>query len=599
MRLPRFLVIGKYEVKQYLRGQADKTTFVMASVFVLLILAVPQNEGSNLPSAKGIYRVGLMKGSPLDNIGYYQLRYFYYPDKLELIYANSLDLIDAFALSEGSRVNIYGSGTKKADASLTRLHELVQQVNTFRAIDYLERDPSKDGVFFPIRVGVIEEEINYTQMMNVTMAGPRGFPDINRRGRRGEILESPELPELSGFNEDSSAGESGLEEVVDFPSASGGVSYVRQDRPGSLDVGMPFEDLYRNMSMLSPLIFLSILFALSIARERVENGIQNLFTAPLNRMEILLGKSSPYLGACLAYSFGVGFFLAREILPALKIGFVYSVLSFVMLTFSLFAMLSSRSYRELTFIGSFALFTFFFFIILPNVFSGVNVLAYISPLDLVTSIQYGAMIGNMDVFLSLLPYMALGLFFLSFTLICFHSEIIVGNHSLKSLFRKFYSGLARETHNPVLYTVYAIVILVPFIFVVESILAYLIMPLGPLAPLLSVPFLAAIEEVVKILPFLYRKMNPLVYAVASGTSFFIAEKVFNAYLISKVYQLLGGPYVMFVVKGALFTWLIHIITVLVFALIARFAQRRISLLLGLITATTIHLIYNIYVIYGL
>jgi len=595
MRLPRFLVIGKYEAKKYLSGQGDKTTFLLATVFVLLILTVPQSESTYMPSAKGIYKVGLRPDSPLKRLGSYKVRYFIYSSKADLIQENSLGEIDAFAVSEGNVINIYGSGDPKSDAALTRLHELVKKLNVQRGLKYVKRNESLKGVFFPIRTMVVQEEINYTGMLNVTMNQRRRFLDVEESTGKRETVSSP-TPSGEGAGEEKEKKDD--VEVVEFSGEEGEATYLEKGLPSNFDTGIPFSNLYKNMSYLSPLVMLSILFALSLARERVEDGIENLLTAPVDRVEILLGKASPYLTVGILYCLGLGFYLADG-LDALKVSFIYMVLATVMLSFSVYTMITSRSYRELTFIGSFALFTFFFFIILPNVFSGVNVLAYISPLDLLTSIKYGAAIGFRDVFLSLLPYMALSLFFISFTAVCFHSEVLFGDYGIKKLFSEFYRGLAQVVKNPVVYTFTAISLLVPFIYVVESISAYLIMPLGFLAPLISVVFLAALEEAVKIIPYLYRKTNPLLYSVTAGVGFFVSEKLFNAYLISKVYEILGGPYTMYVMKGALTTSLVHVSTVLAFSLSIRHGKGKLHYLLGFLLAVTIHFIYNLQVMYGI
>jgi hypothetical protein len=149
-----------------------------------------------------------------------------------------------------------------------------------------------------------------------------------------------------------------------------------------------------------------------------------------------------------------------------------------------------------------------------------------------------------------------------------------------------------------IYVFVSVALLVPFIFIVESILAYLVLPLGYLAPPASLILLAAVEELVKIIPFHYRRMNPLVYGVVAGSSFFLMEKLFNLYLIVKVYTYLGGPYVFFF-KSMLPTLSVHMLTTVLFALILSRTSRRVWFGLGLLVSVSIHFIYNYMLIAGL
>jgi hypothetical protein len=284
-------------------------------------------------------------------------------------------------------------------------------------------------------------------------------------------------------------------------------------------------------------------------------------------------------------------------LDALKVAFVFITISMTMVSFSLFSVLISRSYRELTFIGSFSTFAFFFFIILPNVFAGINVLSFISPLDTVTSIENGVAIPVSDLILSLLPYCCLTMFFLSFTGLCFNAEVMFSSMSFGSLLGLFYSTLTKILRSSIVYIFVSVSLLVPFIFIVESILAYLILPLGSAAPLLSLILLAAVEEVVKITPYRYRKTNPLLYGIVAGASFFAVEKLFNLYLIVKVYSYLGGPYLVFF-QRLLPTLGLHMLSTTMFALALSLGNRRSWYVVGLLAAVMVHVVYNYLVLSG-
>ena len=602
------MVVSKYELRQYRGSIVDEAVILLVVLAGFLMLVTPEVGESSLPSSHRIYRVGYLRGSVFEGLGSYSLEFIPYGSEYDMISASSLNEIDAFATRSRGKIVVFGSGTLKSDAALSHLNSLMSGFNTNLVFSYVEANRSLEGILLPIRLRVVEEVIDYTKAMNgsVELKRRQVLGDIRFRGEGEAAAEAPgpvsggagaESPgPVSGGAKAESPGpvesvRSGAEEAVE--GSSGGDFIL----PTDLTVEFPFKTLYKNMTLISPLILLSILLALSLARERVDRNIENLFDSPLSHGEILMGKSLPYLLVMLALSAVYGLHVSLS-LEALKVALVFMVLSATMLSFGLFSFLVSRSYREMTFIGSFSLFGFFFFIVLPNVFSGVNVLAFISPLDAVTSIENGAAIPFSDLLLSLLPYCFLSLFFLSFTGLCFNPEVVFSSMSFRGLLSLFYETLSRMLSNGLLYVSVSVALLVPFIFIVESILAYLVLPLGHFAPAASLLLLAAVEELVKIIPFRHRRMNPAIYGAVAGLSFFLMEKLFNLYLIVKVYTYLSGPYVFFF-RNMVPTLLVHILATSVFAFIIYRSRRRVWFAAGLLVSVAIHFIYNYMLISGL
>jgi len=592
--LPRFLVVSKYELRQYRGSLVDEAVVLLVILAGFLMLVTPEVGEASLPSSHKIYRVGFVPGGVVERVRSYSLEFIPFKDKYEMLQASSLNLIDGFIV-EGRTTNVvFGSGTRKSDAALSHLSALLSDFNYELVFDQVRRNANLSGILLPVRLQVIGEEIDYQSAMN-------GSIDRKRRQvlgvtrRLAENTSTDVGGEPLGGDSPSPAREGGGGRNLSFrqPQTANATGLTL---PSELSVDFPFKSLYKNMSLLSPIIMLSILLSLSLARERVDRNIENLFESPLTNAEILFGKSLPYLAVMALFSLGYGL-QATFSFEALKVALVFMVLSVSMLSFGIFAVLISRSYRELTFIGSFSLFAFFFFIVLPNVFAGINVLAFISPLDTVTSIENGADIPGADIILSLLPYGFLSMFFLSFTGVCFNAEVMFSSMDFESLLFLFYGNMSRLLRNGLAYVAVSVALLVPFVFIVESIMAYLVMPLGNIAPLASIIALATVEEVVKILPFYYRKMNPVVYGLVAGVSFFTMEKLFNLYLIYKVYSFLGGPYAFFLRKF-LPTLALHIASTAVFAAIVYRPKRVIWYVPGLLVAVTAHVVYNILVMTG-
>lgn len=591
--MPRFLVVSKYELRQYRGSLVDEAVVLLVILTGFLMLMTPEVGESSLPSSRSIYRVGYLSGSVFEAVESYTLDFIPFENKYEMISASSLNEIDAFTIYSKDRIVVFSSGTRKSEAALSHLNAVLSEFNTQLVFTYINDDPTLEGILLPVRVDVVEEPIDYSSVINGSIA-------LKRQQLLGEVRFGEEEAARDASASDLELNVSGAAGGEEGPGLGdlegGGAQQVELSLPVELSVEFPFRSLYKNMTLISPLILLSILLTLSLARERVDRNIENLFSSPLSRSEILLGKAFPYVVAVVVLSFLYGL-QATLSLAAVKVAVVFAVLAAAMVSFGLFAVLVARSYRELTFIGSFSLFSFFFFIVLPNVFSGVNVLSFISPLDIVTSIENGAHIPWTDLTLSLIPYCFLSLFFLSFTEVCFTPEVVFSSMSFRALLSRFYSTLSKALSNKLAYVFVSVALLVPFIFIVESILAYLVLPLGRAAPAVSLVLLALVEEVVKIVPFYHRRMNPAVYGVVAGLSFFVMEKLFNLYLIYKVYSYLQGPYVFFF-QNLLPTLLVHMLATSVFAFILYKARRRIWFIVGLAFSVTIHFAYNFMLIGG-
>ena len=586
--------IAKNELRQYLSSHADGLLLFILALLAFLTLLTPEFQQSALPSSYGIYSVGYLRGSQASKADSYSLRLVPFEDRYEMMYASNMGYIDAFIIDGRDGMAVFSSGGKKSEAALTRIDQALSSLNSRLMMEKAFSDESLYGVFLPLRIDVVRQKIDYDAVLNGSMQAGRNL----LKSQKKDISVGTQKVEKSTDFSQKSPGKDYFGDFSDAKTPSSGqASYAGLSLPSDLEAEFPFKSLYRNMTFITPLLMLSILVCLSLSKERIDRSIENLFMTPLTNFEILSGKALPYaffmLIICGIYGFWVGGLKTCSI----KVFLVFAAVSASMLSFSLFSFVVSRSYRELTLIGSFSLFVFFFFIVLPNVFSGVNVLSFISPLNTVTSIENGAFISFSDIFLSLLPYAFMCAFFTSFACTCFNSEILSQDKSFFGLLPHFYESLQRSSQDKHLYVMLSVSLLVPFIFIVENIMAYLVLPMGSLAPLLSLVLFAMAEEAVKIIPYYYIRMNPLKYGAISGMSFFICEKVFNLYLVVKVYSYLGGPYAYFL-RAMAPTLALHMLTTAVFAAIIWKNKGPNRLFIGLLASSWLHVSYNLMVLGG-
>lgn len=606
--LPKTLVISKYELIQYLRGNVNKSVILLVCLISILLLVTPEVENHNLPSAYNLYKIGYIDRSVATELigSNFELKMVKFSTENQMTQALSSGFIDAYLILENeSRMKLVGSSTQKSNVLIGKLSDTFDSINSFIVKETAIRDESVTGILLPIRIDVIEDEINYTSIVD-------GNLDVRRRSliRESRRRSTAPQPENLDFRE-TEMEKLGItvskltdEELIEGYMETQRINDLDDESPSELiypeelGVSFPFKNLYRNMTMLSPVILLSILMSLSMSKERIEKNLHNLFDAPISKWQILIGKSLPYVflitAMNLVYSFQIS-----DGTGAIKIFYVFTSISLVIISFSILTVILARSYRELTLIGSSSIFTFFFFIVLPNVFSGVSSLALISPLNVITSIENGAEIPMWEIFLSLISYHFMTISFITFAALTFTNEVMFSSLKAKHVMMIFYRRLADLLKSRILFVIFSMVFLVPFVYIVESIIAYLVLPLGFIFSIFAMLALATIEEIVKIMPYLSfrNRMNPLIYGAVAGIGFFLSEKLFNIYLIRQVYSFIGGPYKFFLLRGAVMTLGIHILTVIVLATIMKKFNSKIIRFAGLILAVLIHFAYNMGMLY--
>ncbi|MFC2154666.1 hypothetical protein ACFLRC_04225, partial [Candidatus Altiarchaeota archaeon] len=615
--LRRILIISKYEVKQYLRSHFNVGSIIGICLVSLLLLLSPNVERVELPSAQRLYRVGFYQDNEI--ISWLQqsfpFRMVRYNDVIEMVKALNSEEIDSGIIIQGNMVNVMGSGTSKSDGAINRIRDEFSIINSQYIRNVIREKPELKGILIPLEIRVIEKEVDYNKIINGSIdIKRRKFLEDNQKGIQDMLLKSGSSGdekdakisvEIVDFGEDAETERQKLiERGGESPLELRGIVGLRKEEslliPAELRVDFPFMNLFRNMILLAPPIILSLMFSLSLIREKVDRSLNNLFSAPVSKFDIIVGKALPYFLLIAGINVFYGFYLSSG-LDALKIAIVFLSISSVILSTSLFSVVVSRSYRELTFIGSFYIFIFLFMIILPNVFAGINALALISPISNITNIEYGTSVSWWELFLSLVPYHSLTLAFLAFTLFTFDAEVLFSDWRIKDIVEHYYMQLQNAVSSKAVYSFVSVALLVPFVFLVESIFSYLILPLGNLSAFISLFVFSLIEETAKIIPYLMsrREIKPTYYAILAGTSFFLTERIFNIYLISKIYSLFGGPYLVFIAKSLVLTWGVHVVTIAFLASGLNYLNTKTQKMGLFLLVVLLHMMYNLNIIYGI
>ncbi|QKY18107.1 ABC transporter permease [Halorubrum sp. CBA1229] len=313
--------------------------------------------------------------------------------------------------------------------------------------------------------------------------------------------------------------------------------------PGSISPPFPFVSLLLAFVFLVPMNFLIQAYGSSILDERTNRRGEPLLVTPLSPVDIVAGKTLPYVAAALlvttliAAAVGGGPLSVIAVLPV--------ALTFLAATFvgAMFA----RSFKELTFVtvGVSVLLTTYAFV--PAIFTNVTPVALVSPLTLVVFDLQGEAVSVGEALFSTGP-MALGAALLfGLGLGVYREEDMF---TQKPVARKLLDALAvrlsaiedvvladlvdrrriRALGSVALLTAFTI----PFVFVAEllAVATLFALPVTVSIPVLLVT-IAFIEEVAKSV-HLYAGFERGVFAradrvavavgLASAVGFFLAEK---------------------------------------------------------------------------
>ena len=349
--------------------------------------------------------------------------------------------------------------------------------------------------------------------------------------------------------DDSALGSAGTEGDGDglaVPSIAGGTfGAATVGSPGSISPPFPFVSLLLAFVFLVPMNFLIQAYGSSILDERTNRRGEPLLVTPLSPVEIVAGKTLPYVALAAAVTTLIALAVGGGPLSVVAVFPV--ALAFLGATFvgAMFA----RSFKELTFVtvGVSVLLTTYAFV--PAIFTNVTPVALVSPLTLVVFDLQGEAVSAGDVLFATTPMsIGAGLLF-ALGLGVYREEDMF---TQKPVGRKFLDALAvrlapvgGDAHRGLgagargrLRALAPVALLtactIPFVFVAELMAVALLfaLPITVSIPVLLVT-IAFVEEVAKSV-HLYAGFERGVFArtdrvavavgAASAVGFFLAEK---------------------------------------------------------------------------
>lgn len=407
--------------------------------------------------------------------------------------------------------------------------------------------------------------------------------DSGSAGRTDSQQETPELAE-----EDSSL----FERLIGSSSSSGS--------PAEISPPFPFSSLVLAFVFLIPMNFIIQAYGGSILNERINRRGELLLVAPIRRLDIVTGKTLPYLVAAVIATVGISYGIGGGLLSVAAV--LPIALAFLAATFvgAMFA----RSFKELTFVTvtiSVFVTTYAF---VPAIFTNITPIALISPLTLVVmELQGEAVDLGAYVFATAPFYIGSVILFL----------LGVGVYREEDMFTqkpvplKFLDALDARLRGRKSVAVVSM-LMIPFVFTAEllAIAVLFVLPLDVTVPLILV-VVAAVEEVAKSI-HIYAGIESdrfdrsirtaVVLGGLSGIGFFVGEKFTAIAQVVGLDDLVLGEVTLEpsgvitgTTLGLLFAPLVlHMVTTAISALGARRNLRR--YLVAMLVATLVHAAYN-------
>ena len=368
----------------------------------------------------------------------------------------------------------------------------------------------------------------------------------------------------------------------------------------------PFGSLLLAFLFLVPMNFVIQSYGSSVLNERISRRGELLLVAPIERLDIVAGKTLPYAAISVAVTVGIAAAIGGGLLSVFAV--VPIALTFLAATF--LGAMFARSFKELTFVTITITVFLTSYVFIPSIFTNVTPIALISPLTLVVMELQGEAVGIGSYLFSTGPfYLSAGVLFLLGTGVYREEDMF----TQKPVPLKFLDALDARL-NGIASVGLLTALFLPFVFIAEllAIAVLFVLPIEVSIPLLLV-VIAAVEEVAKSIHIFAgfesdrfdRSVSAaLLVGLASGIGFFIAEK------FTAVAQLVGLPDLqlgeaalqpagigitpsttLLLLAGPL---VLHTVTAGVSALGARKQPR--WYLLALVAATVIHAAYNLGVV---
>jgi ABC-type Na+ efflux pump permease subunit len=567
-------------------------------MLVLLVVVTGFSASRGLHLQDGIYTLGV-DDAAVGEIFSSDARFTVYQADAATLW-NSREYLDTIIIGG----EVYGSDTDKGRAAVRALQSDYE--------GYLNRVYAREADLFaayPLWIDVqnVKSELDFT----ATLAGQQVAAPV-RQSRppvpSGPVIAIPTPAATLGIPE--SEIRQGLVETQGSNSQitrysellTGESPFGDYTIPSQLTPPLPFDTIILVFVFIFPLYFTSQFFMMSIMNERLERKGEVLLTTPLRPAAIILGKALPYFLLMIAISTLLILWLGAE----LSILFPLLPVILFFLASALIIGMISRSFKELSFLSIFFSTVATAYLFFPSIFANVHIISLISPLTLVVLTLQGEPYTIVQYFYSTSLFYLTSAVLFYLALVNFREDRLFSQARLGEKFQDFISTAISEK-RPYISLFLLNALLIPFVFMAQMMVLVLFFNLPmPLSLVLLLVFAAFIEEFAKsigILSLNHRDRSFLTWkrlafaSVATAAGFLLGEKLLTFLTLTQITESVFGS-ILFLSLGALWLpFLLHFTGVFIVGTGLKLKGRA-GYIVGLMVATLVHCLYNLYFILG-
>ncbi|MDO9035941.1 MAG: ABC transporter permease [Methanoregula sp.] len=596
-RLTDISTIARWEVKKSFTMMSRDVLPFAIILFVLLVAVTGFAAQTGMHLQDGMYEVGVDDTQIAELIASDARFSVYQTDAATLgKNRNAFDLV----IINGQ---VYNSQTDRAKAAQKTLErDYAKYVNTVynRETDLFAAYP------LWIDVQTVKSELTFlsTQSGQYVQAAPSQVAPIPE----GEISNVPTPSAALDFTKEelrqelvkTSAKNTQISRYTEVLSSESTMGSFKT--PSQLSPPLPFDSIILVFVFIFPLYFTSQFFMMSIMNERIERKGEILLSTPVASSSIILGKMIPYFIGMVAICTALTLYVRAPLAIILPL---IPVIVFFLANALLIGMLS-RSFKELSFISIFFSTVATSYLFFPSIFANVHVISLISPLTLIVLSIQGNPWTITDYLYSTSLFWLTGAVLFYIGMKNFKDERLFSEKPLLPRIREFLSEIMSRRH-PFLSVFLLTAFSIPFVFMVQlmSLTLFFNLPM-PYSLILLLIFAALVEECAKAIgiytlfarnPSFFTWKNLIAACAATAIGFLVAEKLLLFITLAQITESVFGS-ILFLSLGVLWMpLLLHFMGVLIVACSLKFWGRK-GLVVGLVLATIVHCLYNLYFILG-
>jgi ABC-type Na+ efflux pump permease subunit len=372
--------------------------------------------------------------------------------------------------------------------------------------------------------------------------------------------------------------------------------------PSLLSPPLPFDTIIFIFIFIFPLYFMSQFFMMSIMNERTLRQGEALIAAPVRPFILIMGKMIPYALGMIAIVFSILFIVQADCMAVLPL--IPVILFF--LAFALFIGMVARSYKELSFISIFFSTIATSYLFFPSIFANVHIISLLSPVTLVVHVIQGTGYTLTDYLYATSLFYLTSLILFVICIRNFREEQLFTESGMAEKLMFFLAGLIQPRYWWV--SLFFIgMISIPFVLMAQMMYLVLFFNLPMPASLVLIMLLAAwTEEIAKatgiiaLITAMPGFMNARILVIASfviALGFLVGEKILLFATISQISDSVFGAALFLSIGMLWMPFLLHMAGVFITGAVVLIGGRKV-MSIGLLCATGIHLVYNLYMLRG-